>query len=135
MSKSLSREQKQKIRRNIHQVKWDLDQILYGSEKKSTWCVYLLASQDCTKTYCGVTNNFIDRYRKHLQFIKGGAFSTKEKELKINQNYRGIQFVFCLMFKKKNKLYKLNIECIDQINLKISENGKTNYLECPILIH
>ena len=82
MSKSLSREQKQKIRRNIHQVKGDLNQILYGSEKKSTWCVYLLASQDCTKTYCGVTNNFIDRYRKHLQFIKGGAFSTKRKGIK-----------------------------------------------------
>ena len=80
---------RQKIRKNVQEIKKKLNGKIYSNDDlnssssttnfTSTWCIYLLASQDLTKTYCGATNNFINRYRKHLQFLKGGAVSTKRK--------------------------------------------------------
>jgi predicted GIY-YIG superfamily endonuclease len=44
---------------------------------QSRWTLYILISQNEQRTYCGITTDFIHRFRQHLGLIKGGARYTK----------------------------------------------------------
>jgi len=46
----------------------------------SRWILYILISQDGSRTYCGITTDFVHRFRQHLGLIKGGARYTKIKK-------------------------------------------------------
>lgn len=40
------------------------------------YCCYILANNLNNQTYCGITNDFLHRFRAHCKLIKGGALRT-----------------------------------------------------------
>lgn len=52
----------------------------------SRWILYILISQNKQRTYCGITTDFIHRFRQHLGLIKGGAHYTRIRKGVTDEN-------------------------------------------------
>jgi hypothetical protein len=68
--------EKKKSKSTLRTYKADLDAKLKPF-LASRWILYILISQNEKRTYCGITINFVHRFRQHLGLIKGGALYTK----------------------------------------------------------